>query len=292
MQTRNHFRRYRHWKTAFLMLLPFTIVYVLFLLYPTGRVLYLSFTNSDIAGVGTFIGGDNYVKLVGDKLFWASLWHTIYFILLTVIPNTAAGLLIAMLLDKMRRFRSFAQVLFFLPYILPVSVVTQIWLWVLNKNYGIYNFMLHNNINWFQSVATAMPAVALVTIWWTVGFNILLFIAGLKAIPKDYYEAAALEGVDKGFKVFRYITWPLLWPVTSLVLLLQLIAQWQIFNQVYLLTNGGPFNKTIVVLQYMYVQAFQSGHGGYASTISMALFVIILITSLIQLRFLSLRGNS
>jgi len=292
METRTKFRRYRHWKTAFLMLLPFTIVYVLFLLYPTGRVLYLSFTNSDIAGVGTFIGGDNYVKLVGDKLFWASLWHTVYFIFLTVVPNTAVGLIIAMLLDKMRRFRSFAQVLFFLPYILPVSVVTQIWLWVLNTNYGIYNYLLGNQINWFKSVATAMPAVAVVTIWWTVGFNVLLFIAGLKAIPKEMYEAAALDGVDKGFRVFRHITWPLLWPVTSLVLLLQLIAQWQIFNQVYLLTNGGPFNKTIVVLQYMYVQAFQNGHGGYASTISMALFVIILITSLIQLRFLSLRGNT
>jgi multiple sugar transport system permease protein len=197
-----------------------------------------------------------------------------------------------MLLDKMKRFRSFAQVLFFLPYILPVSVVTQIWLWVLNTNYGIYNFLLQNHINWFKSVPTAMPAVALVTIWWTVGFNVLLFIAGLKAIPREMYEAAALDGVDKGFRVFRYITWPLLWPVTSLVLLLQLIAQWQIFNQVYLLTNGGPFNKTIVVLQYMYVQAFQNGHGGYASTISIALFVIILITSLIQLKFLSLKGNS
>jgi len=292
METRIKRRRYQHWKTAFLLLLPFTVVYVLFLLYPTARVLYLSFTDSDIAGVGNFIGGDNYIKLIGDKLFWASLWHTIYFILLTVVPNTAVGLLIAMLLDKMKRFRSFAQVLFFLPYILPVSVVTQIWLWVLNTNYGIYNFLLQNHINWFKSVSTAMPAVALVTIWWTVGFNVLLFIAGLKAIPKEMYEAAALDGVDKGFSVFRYITWPLLWPVTSLVLLLQLIAQWQIFNQVYLLTNGGPFNKTIVVLQYMYVQAFQNGHGGYASTISIALFVIILITSLIQLKFLSLKGNS
>jgi len=292
MATRIMKKRYPHWKTALLLLTPFTLVYVLFLIYPTARVLYLSFTDSDIAGIGTFIGGDNYVKLITDKLFWGSLGNTVYFILLTVVPNTAAGLLIALLLDKMKRFRSFAQVLFFLPYILPVSVVTQIWLWVLNTNYGIYNFLLGNHINWFKSVATAMPAVALVTIWWTVGFNILLFIAGLKAIPKEMYEAAALDGVDKGFRVFRHITWPLLWPVTSLVLLLQLIAQWQIFNQVYLLTNGGPFNKTIVVLQYMYVQAFQNGHGGYASTISMALFVIILITSLIQLRFLSLRGNS
>lgn len=285
-------KRSSGWKTAFLLLLPFTFVYIVFLIYPTGRVLYLSFTNSDIAGIGDFIGGQNYARLVKDPLFWGSLWHTVYFILLTVVPNTAAGLVLAMILERMRWWRNLAQVLLFLPYILPVSVVTQIWLWVLNTNYGIYNFLLGQKINWFQSPGVAMPAVAAITIWWTVGFNVLLFIAGLKAIPKEYYEAAAIDGADRGFRVFWSITWPLLWPVTSLVLLLQLIAQWQIFNQVFLLTNGGPFNTTLVVLQYMYVQAFQQNHGGYASTISIALFVIILVTSLVQLRLLRLRGNT
>lgn len=280
------------WRTVVALVLPFVAVYILFLIYPTVRVIMLSFTNSDIAGRGKFIGLENYQHLIHDPNFWASLWHTIYFILLSVIPNTALGMIFAMMVVRLKRLRNTALALFFLPYILPVSVVTQIWLWVLDPNYGIINYIFHSKVNWFQDAHWAMPAVAFVTVWWTVGFNILLFIAGLQAIPKEYYEAAELDGARRGFQVFRYITWPLLWPVTSLVLLLQLIAQWQIFNQVYLLTAGGPFNSTRVALQYMYVKAFQQHQGGYASTVSLAVFILILITSLIQLRFLGLRGKT
>jgi len=284
-------RRRAPWPTIILLVAPFLIVYCAFLIYPTIRVILLSFTNSDIAGRGKFIGVENWVHLVHDGVFWASLEHTVYFILLTVIPNTLVGLVFALLIVNQKRFRGAAMALLFLPYILPVSVVTQIWLWVLSAAYGIVNFLFASKINWFQDAHWAMPAVAFVTVWWTVGFNFLLFIAGLEAIPKEYYEAAELDGARRGLRLFRFITWPLLWPVTSLVLVLQLIAQWQIFNQVYLLTAGGPFDSTIVVLQYMYQQAFTRYHGGYASTISMALFVLILITAIAQLRLLRLRGR-
>jgi len=282
----------RHkWRVALSLMAPFLILYLIFLIYPTIRVLTLSFTNSDIAGVGKFIGTANYVRLIHDKLFWASLGHTIYFMVLCVIPNTAAGLVFALLLVRLHRARPLAQALFFLPYILPISVVTVIWIWMFDSSYGIVNYLLHTKIQWVQDASWAMPTVAFVTVWWTVGFNMLLFIAGLEAIPTEYYEAAALDGAGGGFKVFRHITWPLLWPVTSLVLFLQIIAQWQIFNQVYLLTGGGPANKTIVVLQYMYVQGFQNGRGGYAATISMSLFILIMATSIFQLRFLRSRED-
>ncbi len=272
--------------TVLLMVLPFFAFYCAFLLYPTVRVITLSFTNSDIAGKGHFIGTANYIHLAMDPLFWASLWHTIYFIILTVVPNTAVGLGFALMVVRLRRLRGVVMALMFLPYVLPVSVVTQIWLWVLSSAYGIVNFLFHLKVNWFQDPIWAMPAVAFVTIWWTVGFNILMFIAGLQSIPSEYYEAAALDGADRGLRVFRFITWPLVWPVTSLVLVLQLILQWQIFNQVYLLTNGGPFDSTIVVLMHMYVQAFTRYRGGYASTISIALFLLILVSSILQLRLL------
>jgi len=281
------------WLTVILLVAPFLIVYAAFLLYPTVRVIMLSFTNADIAGKGSYIGTANYVKLWKDPLFWASLWHTIYFILLTVVPNTALGLIFGLIVVRQKRIlRGIVLVLLFMPYILPVSVVTQIYLWVLSAAYGIVNFIFNVRINWFQDPYWAMPSVAFVTIWWTVGFNMLLFIAGLEAIPREYYEAASLDGAGGGLRVFRYITWPLVWPVTSLVLVLQLISQWQIFNQVYLLTNGGPFNKTIVVLMYMYQQAFTRYKGGYAATISLALFVLILLTSLVQIRLLRFRGNT
>ncbi len=283
--------RHRQWRVALSLLAPFAIVYIIFLIYPTLRVLTLSFTDADIAGVGKFIGLKNYAHLIRDPLFWASLGHTLYFMLLCVVPNTALGLVFAMLLVRLHRARGLAQALFFMPYILPVSVVTVIWIWMFDSSYGVFNYILHTKIQWIQNASWAMPSVAFVTIWWTVGFNMLLFIAGLEAIPKEYYEAAALDGASGGFKVFRYITWPLLWPVTSLVLILQILAQWQIFNQVYLLTNGGPANKTLVVLQYMYVQAFQNGRGGYAATISIALFILILVTSVFQVRFLRVRND-
>jgi multiple sugar transport system permease protein len=281
------------WLTVILLVAPFLVVYGAFLIYPTIKVILLSFTNADIAGIGSYIGTANYVKLWKDPLFWASLWHTIYFIILTVVPNTLLGLVFALIVVRQKRvLRGIVLVLLFMPYILPVSVVTQIYLWVLSAAYGIINFIFAVRINWFQDPYWAMPSVAFVTIWWTVGFNMLLFIAGLEAIPREYYEAASLDGAGSGVRVFRYITWPLVWPVTSLVFILQLIAQWQIFNQVYLLTNGGPFNKTIVVIMYMYQQAFTRYKGGYASTISIALFVLILITSLAQIRLLRVRGNT
>jgi multiple sugar transport system permease protein len=284
-------RRRTPWGTVIILVAPFLIVYVAFLIYPTVRVLQLSFTNSDIAGIGSYVGVANYVKLWKDPIFWQSLWHTVYFIILTVVPNTLLGLLFGLIVVRQKRVvRSIVLVLLFMPFILPVSVVTQIYLWVLSAAYGIINFLLGTKINWFQDPNWAMPSVAFVTIWWTVGFNILLFIAGLEAIPKEYYEAASLDGAGGGLRVFRFITWPLVWPVTSLVFTLQLILQWKIFDQVYLLTNGGPFNRTIVVLMYMYQQAFTRYKGGYASAISVALFVIILITSLTQVRLLRSRG--
>jgi multiple sugar transport system permease protein len=284
-------RRRTPWATVILLVGPFLVVYLAFLIYPTVRVIELSFTNSDIAGIGSFIGTANYVRLWKDPLFWASLWHTAYFIILTVIPNTLLGLVFGLIVVRQKRLlRAIVLVLLFLPYVLPVGVVTQIYLWVLSAAYGIVNYIFSVKINWFQDPAWAMPSVAFVTIWWTVGFNMLLFIAGLEAIPKEYYEAASLDGAGSGLRVFRYITWPLVWPVTSLVLLLQLILQWKIFDQVYLLTNGGPFNRTLVVIMYMYQQAFTRAKGGYASTIAIALFVIILVTSLTQMRLLRSRG--
>lgn len=284
-------RKATPWLTVLLLTAPFIIVYIAFLIYPTIRVIMLSFTDADIAGKGSYIGTANYLRLVKDPLFWSSLWHTIYFILLTVVPNTALGLIFALMIVRLKRWRGTITALLFLPYILPVSVVTEIWLWILSAAYGIVNFLFGLKINWFQDPTWAMPAVAFVTIWWTVGFNILLFIAGLEAIPVELYEAATIDGAKQGFPTFRFITWPLLWPVTSLVLVLQLIAQWQIFNQVYLLTRGGPYNKTIVVLQHMYQQAFTRYRGGYASTISITLFVLILITSIVQLRLLRFRKS-
>ncbi len=280
----------RRWLTALLMVAPFVFFYLLFLIYPSVQVIVLSFTNADLTGAGKWTGLTNYIKLFQEPTFWTALVNTFYFILLTAVPNTLVGLGLALLVMRLRRLRNLVMAAFFLPYVLPVSVVTSIWNWVLDSNFGIVNTLTHSTITWFQDPIWAMPAVALVTIWWTVGFNVLLFIAGLQNIPPELYEAAALDGAS-GFRLFRSITWPSLWPVTSLILLLQLIAQFKIFDQIYLLTTGGPFNKTLVLLLYSYQEGFQQQHGGYASAIGVVLMVIILVVSALQTKLLNRGGR-
>jgi multiple sugar transport system permease protein len=278
------------WRDALLLIAPFTALYVIFFLYPTGRVVQLSFTDAPLIGDGSFVGLANYRRLFEDPLFWRSVRNTLYFVVLTVAPNTAMGLILALMVVRLKRLRSPVLAAFFLPFMLPVSVVVLIWQWLLDTNFGIAQplLMLFNDgrpLPVFRNPDWAMPMVALITIWWTVGFNMLLFIAGLQGISKEYYEAASLDGANS-METFRHITWPLLWPITALVLTFQLIAQLKIFDQVYLLTGGGPFNSTLVMLMYVYRSAFQQFRGGYSSAIALALLVIILVIAAIQVRFL------
>jgi multiple sugar transport system permease protein len=276
------------WQIAWFFVGPFLLFYCLFLVYPALQVAWLSLTNSDIAGQGRFIGLANYFQLAHDADFWASVWHTLYFILLTVVPNTLVGFLFALLVVRLRRLRLAVLSAFFLPYILPVSVVTTASLWLLDANFGIVNYLFSSQIAFFGDPVWAMPGVALVTIWWTVGFNMLLFIAGLQNIPIDLYEAAALDGANALHR-FLFITCPLIWPVTSLVLVLQLILQFKIFDQVYLLTLGGPYNSTMVVLLYMYREAFQQNRGGYAAAVAIVLVAVIIVVSALQFKLLNRR---
>lgn len=290
---RKRAKKWRMWRDALLLVAPFTILYLIFFLYPTARVFQLSVTDAPLIGEGSFVGAANFERLMNDPLFMRSVRNTLYFVVLTVVPNTAVGLLLALMVVRLKRLRPPILAAFFLPFMLPVSVVTLIWLWMVDSNYGVLQYVLTSfndgrALAVFRNPDWAMPMVALVTVWWTVGFNMLLFIAGLQGISKEYYEAASLDGAS-GMQSFRFVTWPLLWPITALVLTLQLIAQLKIFDQVYLLTGGGPFNSTIVMLQYVYREAFQQFRGGYASAISVALFVMIFALSILQ--FTVLRGN-
>lgn len=282
---RSNRRKYRMWRDAFLLVAPFLLLYILFFIFPTIRAVQLSFTDAPLVVTKNtevnFIGFANYQKLFASKDFWRALKNTAYFVLLTVIPNTAVGLMFALMVVRLKRLRSIVLSAFFLPYMLTVSVVTLIWQWILDSQFGIINVLLGTNYSIFRDPNWAMVAIAGITVWWTVGFNMLLFIAGLQGISKEYYEAAQIDGATGG-QIFWRITWPLLWPVTALVLTLQMIAQFKIFDQIWLLTRGGPFKQTMPMLQLVYQEAFQEFKGGYASAIAMVLFVIILIASLIQ----------
>lgn len=266
---------------------PFAAVYLVFFAYPLVQLFVLSFTHTQLGNrTGGFIGTANFVRLLEDQGFWGALAHTLLFVVLTVVPLVLLGLLLAMLVLRARRLRAFAQAAFFLPYILPVSVVTLIWAWMLNPHFGIVNQLLGTSIAWFDDRVLAMPSVAAVTVWWTVGFNMLLFMAGLQTVPKEVTQAAELDGATS-WQVFRYVTWPMLWPTTSLVLMLQVIASLKIFSQVYLLTAGGPGTSTRVLLELMFDTGFTNLDSGYASAIAVAIFVVIVAISAVQARLLT-----
>ena len=272
---------YRETVSASLLLLPFVLAFVLFFLIPAIHTFYLSLTESSLTRTSSFVGLANYATLVGDASFWASLGNTFYFALLTVIPLTALGLVMAMLVNHFTRAQAWLQGAFFLPFVLPISVMTLIADWMLQPSSGIVNHLLGGQRAWLADVDWALPMVAIGTVWWTVGFNMLMFLAGLRNIPSDLYEAAALDGA-RGFTLFRAITWPSLRPVATTALILQLIASLKVFGQTYILTTGGPFNTTRVTLHYMYETAFTQSDAGYAAAIAMAFVLIVIVLSLLQ----------
>ncbi|SIS91544.1 carbohydrate ABC transporter permease [Paracoccus saliphilus] len=285
----------RHRLVAVSLILPFVAIFALVFAYPVVEVVRMSFTNAPLIGGGEWIGLDNYIRLFSDKLFYTSVVNNGYFVLLTVIPTTVIALGIALAVNRLSgRMQALVLVMFFTPYVLPVSVVTQIWAWMLDFQFGILQpvieFFTGKSVPVFKNPNWVMPTVATVTIWWTNGFNVLLFLAGLRNIPTELYEAAALDGATRR-QLFWRITWPLLWPVTALVLTLQLILQLKIFDQIYLLSEGGPFNSSYVLLLMVYREAFQLNHGGYAAAISLVLFLLIVVISVLQFQILRIGGK-
>lgn len=287
--------RTRHGLVALSLVLPFVAIFGLVFAYPLFEVVRMSFTDAPLIGGGEWVGLDNYKRLFADKLFYRSLQNNGYFVLLTVVPTTVIALTIALAVNRLSgRMQALALVLFFTPYVLPVSVVTQIWAWMLDFQFGVLQpvieFVTGKPVPVFKNPFWVMPSVAVVTIWWTNGFNVLLFLAGLRNIPTELYEAAQLDGATRA-QLFRRVTWPLLWPVTALVLTLQLILQLKIFDQIYLLSEGGPFNSSYVLLLMVYREAFQLNNGGYAAAISLVLFLLIVVISVLQFQILRIGGK-
>jgi multiple sugar transport system permease protein len=281
---------------ALSMVTPFIVVFVTFFLYPLIEMVRISFTDAPLIGDGDWVGFANYAKLLGDRLFVTSLKNNGYFVLLTVVPTTVIALMIALAVSRLSGVKqTIAMSLIFLPYVLPVSVVTEIWAWMLDLQFGILqpviSLIAGKPVAVFKNPYWVMPMVAVVTIWWTNGFNVLLFIAGLRNIPAELYEAASLDGATTWQRFWR-VTWPLLWPVTALILTLQLILQLKIFDQIYLLSGGGPFNSSFVLLLKVYREAFQLNNGGYASAVATVLFLLIVTVSILQFQLLRIRRNS
>jgi multiple sugar transport system permease protein len=279
----------RDTRDGYAFLAPYLLVVIVFLIYPMISGLWISLHEWAILGNDRpFVGFSNYVRLVLDDVFWKSLGNTLYFVLLSTPLLVVFGLLFAVFLNGNIIGKSFFRTAIFLPYLLSISVVGMLWLWLLQPRYGLLAFYLEkvpffSNVNWLGNPKFAMPAVVMTTVWWTIGFNMVLFLAGLQDIPEELKDAAKIDGVGV-IKEFWYITLPLLRRITLFVVIMQIIKSFQIFGQVFIMTGGGPYGATRVLVQYIYENGFKYWKMGYASAMAYVLLIIILFFTIFQLK--------
>jgi multiple sugar transport system permease protein len=278
-------RRRRPDRDGWGMIAPFFVVYLLFLLWPVIGALWSSLHDSSLGATdGGFLGLDNYGELLSDGDFWSAMWHTALFTLLSTPPLVLLSGALAILVDRALPARWLFRLAFFAPYVLPVSVVVLLFNWMFQPGFGLINGTLTalglSEVNWLGSEGTAMFSVVILTVWWTLGFNFVLYLAALQDIPKELYEAARVDGAT-GWQQTRRITIPLLAPTTMLVIVLQVIASLKVFDQIYLLLQGGPNYATRSAVQYVFESAFTQYRVGYASALSIVFFLAIIAVSLL-----------
>jgi multiple sugar transport system permease protein len=282
-------KKLRDLRDGYLFLAPYLILVGAFLIIPIFSGFWISLHDWAILGSDkAFVGFANYVRMAKDDTFWKSLANTFYFVALSTPALVVLGLVLAVLLNKRMPGRTFFRAAIFLPYLLSISVVGMLWLWLLQPRQGLLSYYLRgipffSTVNWLGDPAFAMPSIALTTVWWTTGFNLVLFLAGLQDIPTELTDAARIDGTN-AFQEFWYITLALLKRVTLFVVVMQVIRSFQIFGQVYIMTNGGPYGSTRVLVQYIYENGFKFWKMGYASAMAYVLLAFIMLFTLAQLK--------
>lgn len=279
----------RDWLPALVFLLPNLVSIGLFTLIPVVAGFFLSFTSWDMLSDPQWIGLDNYVRMLSDRQFWNSLGNTLVYTLIVIPGGLALSLLLALALNSKIKGTAIYQAIFFLPYVSSTVAIALVWKWIYHPDYGVLNSILGffgiAGVDWLTNRSTALGSVAVVQIWQTAGYNMVLFLAGLRSIPKEYYEAAKLDG-STPFQTFWSITVPLLMPTIFFVTTTSIIASFQVFNLIYVMTSGGPGTSTKVYVYYLWESGFSFFKMGYASALAYVLFVIILAVTLLQVRFL------
>lgn len=281
-------RRRKETLTGLLFVAPALVGFLVFYLLPTLRAIQISLTDWNLMRAPKFIGLANYAKLLSDENFWHSAWVTLAYVLYNIPVQTVLGLLLAVLSDRLARAVSLRAVII-APYLISNVVAALVWLMMLDPILGLVNGFLEivgiGRQGFLASPDQAMVSVAAISTWRHTGLTALLFYAGLQAIPRHLYEAARLEGAGE-WTMFRRITLPLLRPVLAFVLVTSLIGSFQVFDVIAVATAGGPSNSTRVILWYIYENAFKFNKMGYASAISVVLFVTLILVTLLQMRLL------
>lgn len=269
-----------------LLLAPFLVLYLLFVIGPSVFGAVLSFTNAGLSSVGfsRWVGFDNYADVLGNQQFWSSVRNTLLYLVLTGPAVVVLALVLAIMANRMGRGRWFPRVAFFAPYVLPVSVLALIWTWVYSPVLGLLSnvttTVFGSSPAWLTDPSWAMPSVAIASIWGALGFSFVLYLAGLQDIPQEVYDAATVDGAS-AWQQTRFITVPLLARTTVLVSVLELIGAFKVFDQIYLLTAGGPDFATRSIVGFVYDYGFTNFRVGFASAASMLLFLVILLLSIV-----------
>ncbi|HGY55355.1 MAG TPA: sugar ABC transporter permease, partial [Caldithrix abyssi] len=276
---RGHNPSYRY--AARLFLTPALTAIFLFFFLPVLAAFVISFTDLDIYALADsarlrFIGLDNYRRLIGDPLFWTAMKNTFYFVVTATPLSIAVSLAAAILLNsRLIRFKAIFRLNYFLPVVTTLVAVAVIWRFIYHPRFGLLNYALGfvgiNPIDWLGDPRWAMPAIILMAVWKNFGYNMIIFIAGLQNISDELYEAAQIEGAGP-WKQFKYVTLPLLAPTTLFVSVITMIGFFQLFAEPYVMTQGGPVNKTLSIVLYMYQEGFRWWNMGYSAAIAFVLF--------------------
>jgi multiple sugar transport system permease protein len=285
-------REMRKQWTAYLFLAPVFLLFSIFTVFSVGYAFWLSFHEWNILEPAKpFVGLDNYRRLLEDERFGEATLNTLYYTAASVPLTMIIGLAVALLLNNRIRGRGLFRTMFYLPVVTPLVIASIIWKWVYNGDYGLLNYYLmkiniiDEPLLWLSDPNLAMPSVIITSIWKGVGFAMVVYLAGLQSIPEDYYDAAKIDGAA-GWRRLKDITIPLLTSTTLFLLVISVLGSFQVFTQIYIMTNGGPLGKTRTIVWYIYTTGFRDYNMGYAAALAFALFAIMLVFTLIQFRFL------
>lgn len=266
---------------AWIFILPALLGTLIFIIIPVICSFGLSFTDWDLLGSIKYVGFKNYIYLFRDPLFYKILINTIVFAVSTSVLGVIIPLILASILNAKIRGSEFYKTAYFLPFITPMIVIGVIWEWIFDPNIGLLNQFLHLHINWLYDTQFAMSALIMVSVWKLIGYNMIIFLSSLSGVSQSLFEAAKIDGAS-AFQTFKNVTIPLLSPTIFFVVIITAISSFQVFDLIYLMTQGGPLDSTNVLVYAIYKNAFEYFNVGKASAIAYVLFVIILVLTLMQ----------
>ncbi len=296
--------------TGVFFALPHLVLFATFVLAPVAYGIYISlFRWHVLAKAHPFVGLENYSAALSDDIFWIALRNTVYFVVLVVPLGNLVSLGLALALSSVRRWGTFYKIVYYLPVVISIAVVVVLWRWIYNTEIGLLNLYLGSVVGalrgiglplppfeplpWLSNPSWVMPSLAMLTVWWTAGGNMVLYLAGLGTIGDDYYEAASIDGAN-AWQRFWAITWPLLRPTTLFCLVFSVLGAFQVFGQSYVMFTAvqggpvsGPARSGLTLALYMYLQGFRQYEIGYGAAIAYLLFAIVLGLTIVQFRLLS-----